>query len=836
MALEDSFGRLDELNSRLQNLAGSAAGTSRAMNFATSNLSQASARLASSLGNVTTQMSSITTQMGQLQRNIAAANQAAQQSIAAASQTRTPPPPGGPPGGGGGGGGSGGGGGGFLGGIAGAFRTFFGELGRSVLNIVNPFNILAVSLYAAISSINATAKALNGFSWGSRFGRIGDSFTSSIGQTLRGVRDVISSQAGAQTVFLSPEQRARTQMATTRELGGRAPAAMTKDIESLVQTGISPEDAAKLSAHMYRVSGYSATAASQMTNMAKAMATANGIGEADLLGEMAANANLLSNAANRLPGALAKAVIESQKMGVSLQGAEGFANRITGDFENYLDMQAKLQTVMPGVDMTNVMLASQYGSTDDVMQSLRGTFGGMDIGRMPRSIRQMITGATGISEEELVNYGKAGSSSRTVGLTTAATPTGAAQAKEREDRWKEAAAAFGMNAIKVSLGIIAAAAGAVVAGRVFGGVLSRLTGGGGGSGQFKFDANGCLKVSLCEGSIGGMVGSVLRGRQGTSRSALGNIADKFRLPRQVLARSRATTIAANGIEDFHGIEGGMMGRLRGAGRSVLGAGINAARFVSNSGSILMMAKIALAVAAIWGLVQVIKLVIEAWKMSRGISAANASVARGRAASEAFTSSGGAARAERMHERIARGLTPEQARAEEAAMNAPRTTSAAGIIQRASMRVGGVHRGGMMGAIEVVSPASTMPLPTTGGTEDVEYHNHPYVQGPAIAQRADSLMQARSMRNPAMARQMAQGQLEREQLSMVQGHLQGATGNLQVTNVAGDTLTAVRELVAELRRGGRQVVQVTLPDGRVLAQTVVDSMGREGSSPQRAGGR
>lgn len=210
-----------------------------------------------------------------------------------------------------------------------------------------------------------------------------------------------------QGVFTSPADAARTRAAFARNIGTtNLGLGITREAERLVGRGIDPEAAAKVSYQVYRLSGFSAETAKFWNNTALAMAKANNIPIGQAFQELAQHVNLLANAANRVPGALERAVFNAKRLGVNIESIEGIANRLTGDFETYLDTQARLQTVIPGFDLTGVMIASQYGSTDDVTQALQAQLGGRDIGSLPRSIRQMISGALGISEAELVNMGK----------------------------------------------------------------------------------------------------------------------------------------------------------------------------------------------------------------------------------------------------------------------------------------------------------------------------------------------------------------------------------------------------------------------------------------------
>lgn len=286
-------------------------------------------------------------------------------------------------------------------------RSAMDRFRQKIVQAFSPLSIFGTALVAASAQILLMQRNLSGFDVSQRLFEMGHSVITSVADVFR------------QGIFLTAGTQARLRMIGTREFGGPTPERIRAEMARTTQLGINAEAAARLEGMMYRVSGYSQTSATNLSKMIVAMAHANNIGADDLMRELASNAALLANAANRVPESLARAAIQAQRIGVSMQGAEGFANKITGDFDTYLEMQAKLQTVMPGLDLTNVMIASQFGSTGDVIQAIQGAFGGRDIGQMPRSIRQMITSTTGISEEELVKYAQGGKSTAVKGATPA---------------------------------------------------------------------------------------------------------------------------------------------------------------------------------------------------------------------------------------------------------------------------------------------------------------------------------------------------------------------------------------------------------------------------------
>jgi hypothetical protein len=243
--------------------------------------------------------------------------------------------------------------------------------------------------------------------------------------------------------------------------------------------GLSSEQSSKLVSTLARVSGFSQNAAKSALEFSRGLSAASGVPVGLTMQDMAENAQLLANAANRIPGALARATIQARQFGVSVGGVEGIANRLTGDFEGALESQAELQTIMPGLDFTRLNLASEFGSTADVEKELKRLFSGIDIGKQPRSIRQLIERAMpSLSEQELVNLGNKTAPGAKITAGPAATYSDATQTAET--------ALLGFaTSVKVSTAAILAFSAAMISVGGLGGIgsllrsgLSRVVGGG----------------------------------------------------------------------------------------------------------------------------------------------------------------------------------------------------------------------------------------------------------------------------------------------------------------------------------------------------------------------
>lgn len=170
--------------------------------------------------------------------------------------------------------------------------------------------------------------------------------------------------------------------------------------------GADPDHLAKIGLAFSRTMGQEISKSAKMLDSITQTANKNGASAALTFKKIAENTNLFANAANRVDGSLARAAINSDRIGVSLQSMEKLADKFTANFENFLDAQALVQTIMPGTDLTQLAIASEFGGAEDLQNALLKTFGGTDLGQLPRSARQAISNALGLSLEEMVNLGK----------------------------------------------------------------------------------------------------------------------------------------------------------------------------------------------------------------------------------------------------------------------------------------------------------------------------------------------------------------------------------------------------------------------------------------------
>lgn len=236
-----------------------------------------------------------------------------------------------------------------------------------------------------------------GFSYTQTFSQFKTNFITPFKELING--RVISWQelATAQTMFGRDQMFAgvprglQEGISTFTTAGG-------KDLSSL----------SEISYTMMQVNGWSTNTAVQWVKTAEAMSKAYKIPLDVLVKRMAENMNLYANYANRADNSIERLVTRSARLQINPQTFGQIADSLTNNFENYLESQAKLQTIMPGFDLTGVMIASQFGSDEDVMNQLQAQLGGRDIGKLPRSLRNLIAGSLGMSPEDLVKLSTEG--------------------------------------------------------------------------------------------------------------------------------------------------------------------------------------------------------------------------------------------------------------------------------------------------------------------------------------------------------------------------------------------------------------------------------------------
>lgn len=244
---------------------------------------------------------------------------------------------------------------------------------------------------------------------------------------VSGYRELrIRGEAGTQAlanlgeVFLSKirlmSQGVFASMADVAKVGGQignrlgtvdfAPELLDNSVFLMKHMKLTEEQSARLGTTFYRMSGFSTKTAASSLIVAENLARKNLYPAGTLMRQMADDTEIFARHASQGAQAFARAEMFTARAGTNLKNIEGFADRLVGDFESSLKMQAELQTYMPDFDFSEIMFASQFGSSEDVTKSLMTQLKGRDISKMPRSFQMAIQKSLGFSFEELQSLSK----------------------------------------------------------------------------------------------------------------------------------------------------------------------------------------------------------------------------------------------------------------------------------------------------------------------------------------------------------------------------------------------------------------------------------------------
>lgn len=202
---------------------------------------------------------------------------------------------------------------------------------------------------------------------------------------------------------------ALAQISLGRNLGGLN--RVTKDlIESTVELSnvynVSEQNAAKINSQLFRWTGRSGQLVKNTQQYVVALAKANSQLPGDVIEQMAQNTDELARFANQGAEGFARQLVVLNKMGVSMKSISGLADRLVTDFEGTLQSAAKLQTFMPGFDISGVQFAAQFGTNEQVAVELQTALqrsGISSLSQLPRSLQNAIGSSLGMSLTEVQN-------------------------------------------------------------------------------------------------------------------------------------------------------------------------------------------------------------------------------------------------------------------------------------------------------------------------------------------------------------------------------------------------------------------------------------------------
>jgi putative intracellular protease/amidase len=128
-----------------------------------------------------------------------------------------------------------------------------------------------------------------------------------------------------------------------------------------------------------------------------------GLTSKDAMAAIGQNSELLARNGTRFATSFARAAAEARKIGVDLGKVDQVGDNIIGDFEGFLEKQAELGAMGFGFDSNKLAEVAETGDTGALFNELRSQLAstGKDITKLRRSEQLALSGAFGISMEEL---------------------------------------------------------------------------------------------------------------------------------------------------------------------------------------------------------------------------------------------------------------------------------------------------------------------------------------------------------------------------------------------------------------------------------------------------
>ena len=287
-----------------------------------------------------------------------------------------------------------------------ANALFGGLFGKSMSGLVGTFRALTGGGLAMFATLGRGLRmVINTMTEAYQVSRnFGFGVGESVGNVGQGISDFFRNIAEGRVTSLAQNVELRNTF--SRQLG-------TRNVNSTVMDAatdmtnyyrLTAQEATRVSSALYRNNRFNAAAVKKDYEQIQALAQKNQMSPGELLRDVANYGNVYATYADKGAAAFARASIEVRKMGTDIGRIGQLADSIVNDFEGSLMNQATVQAMLPGMDFSEMMYASQYGTEEDVSMALRSMLGGRDIMNMPRSQRNAIARAMNMSMEELRNY------------------------------------------------------------------------------------------------------------------------------------------------------------------------------------------------------------------------------------------------------------------------------------------------------------------------------------------------------------------------------------------------------------------------------------------------
>jgi hypothetical protein len=179
---------------------------------------------------------------------------------------------------------------------------------------------------------------------------------------------------------------------------------LQKSAELTRQIGISSEEASDLLSYFIRIRELSGDAAAYSATLVKAVALQNRMNPALIMRDVAANGANFAKSGKASADSMARAAVAVRQLGTSLGTIAGVADRLVTDFEGTLEAQANINAFVPGFNMTELLVASQFGTDRDIASALKTAVNtlGTDFENMPRSMKLAISNSLGIPLDEFI--------------------------------------------------------------------------------------------------------------------------------------------------------------------------------------------------------------------------------------------------------------------------------------------------------------------------------------------------------------------------------------------------------------------------------------------------
>lgn len=235
---------------------------------------------------------------------------------------------------------------------------------------------------------------------------LGTEISDSLAKGTEGARNEALQKYG---VNLNRQQAAEIQSGVTNSLGGASLATQgfVASIGNLTKGYYaSTEASTRFASALLRNNKFSEQAAINALNLVEKFGVGSGVSVAKLTETLAANTDLLARSTDKTGESLIRAAINADRLGVSLNSFEGLANRLVDDFESSLTRQAELQTFLPGMDLSETMFASQFGSSEQIQNALQKALrdtGLGDTSQIPRSLQNRLSSSLGMSLTDINN-------------------------------------------------------------------------------------------------------------------------------------------------------------------------------------------------------------------------------------------------------------------------------------------------------------------------------------------------------------------------------------------------------------------------------------------------